>query len=210
MIKYNNASKGLWKMFIAVIGIIAVAVLTILISFFSEFVSERYTLTVINTLVVIVLMLSVIWFSVFSLVGIIQAGRDIDGFKIAEKLTIIGIIVKLVGEIKLFSAIAEFCGTIIGLAIVYYICTSVAAVLDREGYGSIAKKGERVWKINLICTVISAACAFVALIPSLLFIAKVTDIIASLATLYADVLYLIFLKQSSDTFACITEPNGEF
>ena len=180
MSNYAEASQGLRKMFIAQIGAIVC--------------------TVIGAIPIIGLIgaLGALVFSVISIIGLHQAGKDIEGCKTALYLTVANIVVSLLGQIKAISGVADIVGKIISLAIVYFVCTSVAAVLKSEGHAGIAAKGEKVWSINLICTVVSVICSILALIPLINIIAGIASFVIVIVSIYAGILYIIFLKQSSE------------
>ena len=79
----------------------------------------------------------------------------------------------------------------------YFVCTSVAETLRRTGSEEIAKSGDLVWKVNLICYLASILISVLALVPVLGVLAVVGSFVVTIAELVAAILYLIFLYKSS-------------
>ncbi len=183
MSNYPEASQGLRKMFIAEIGAIFATIIGII------------------PIIGIIGAIAAIVFAVISIIGLNQAGKEIEGCKKALYLTIANIVVNLLGNIKVLSGICGIVDAIISLAIVYFVCTSVAAVLQSEGHAGVAAKGQKVWNINLVCTIISVICSILAIIPLINIIAGIITFIVAIVSIYAAILYLIFLKQSSEALA---------
>ena len=123
MNQYVNAGQGLKKVFIAAIGAIVCAVLMII--------------PVIN----LIASIGAIVFLVISLLGLNQAGKEIDGCKTAFILTIVNLVVRILAVPFAGSAVLSFIftlvGTIISFLVTYYVCTSVSAALSTIGAGEV-------------------------------------------------------------------------
>lgn len=78
----------------------------------------------------------------------------------------------------------------------YYICKSTGDLLrDVKNYG-LANKGDHVWNVNKTCLIVMAVCLVVAFIPILNILAAFTTLVVLVVTIYASVVYLIYLYQS--------------
>lgn len=182
MENYQNAGSGLKKMFIAEVGAIICAVLSII--------------PIINILAGI----GLIVFAVISLVGLYSAGKDIEGCKTAFMITIVNVIFTVLGvffKTGIFGAIISIVGDILGFLAVYYVCTSVSDVMTQIGASEVSEKGNTVWKINLVCYILMAVIAVLSLIPGINLVAGVVGVVISIVSIVADVLYMIFLSKSS-------------
>ena len=132
---YQNASGGLKKMYIAELGAIVCAVLSII------------------PLVNIIAAIAAIVFMVLSIVGLYCAGKDIPGCQKAFMVTIISLVVsvfKAIFKTGIMSAIFAIAGDVLSFLVVYLVCTSVAEVMVQLAAPDIADKGNSVWKINLV------------------------------------------------------------
>lgn len=177
----QNAGAGLKKMFIASIGAIICSVLLFI--------------PIINILAAI----GALVFGILSLVGLYTAGKDIAGCKTAFTITIINLVVSILGNIfktGILGSIVTIAGYVLSLLSVYYVCTSVAEVMNSINAGDVAQKGYTVWKINLVCYIVDIVIAVLALIPVLNVIAGVAAIIVAIVSLVASILYMVFLNQS--------------
>lgn len=179
---YSNAGSGLKKVFICQIGSLICTVLMII--------------PLINFLVPIASCV----FLIFGLIGLNEAGKDIEGCKTAFYLTI----TQLVIAVLLNFLDAGITKTILSTAIsitdffaLYFVCSSVAKVLRARSYEDIAAKGEMIWKINLafyIGKIIVSLLTFLPLLEVLVFPIQIIMVVASLA---AGILYITFLYKSS-------------
>lgn len=178
---YPNAGAGLKKMFIASVGAIVCAVLAFI--------------PLINILAAIAALV----FLIISMVGLFGAGKDIAGCKTAFTITIIRIVVDLIGNFfktGFMNALFTIASDVLSLLVVYYVCTSVAAVMNQIGAADIAQKGLTVWKINLVCTIISIAATLISLIPLIGVLGTVINVVIAIVAIVAGILYMIFLNKS--------------
>lgn len=179
---FQNAGAGLRKMFIAAIGTIICTVLMII--------------PVVNFVAVI----GVFVFGILSLVGLYGAGKDIQGCKNAFIITIINLVVSILTSLfatNFLGTLLSIAGSVLSFLVVYFVCTSVAEVMNQIGAADVASKGETVWKINAVCYVVVIAIAILGRIPVLSAIASVANIAVTIASLVASILYMIFLNKSS-------------
>ena len=176
------ASKGLKKMFIAQIGGTVCIVLAVL------------------PLINIVAVIAALAFSILSIVGLYEAGRNIDGCKTAFMLTIANMALSVVSGIAgtgVIGLLLSIGGMVLQFLVTYFVCTSVAETLRRTGSEEIAKSGDLVWKVNLICYLASILISVLALVPVRGVLAVVGSFVVTIAELVAAILYLIFLYKSS-------------
>ena len=79
-------------------------------------------------------MIGSIVFMVISIVGLNQAGKEIEGCKTAFILTIVTLIVSIVGaffKTGILSTLFSIANSVLSLMVAYYVCTSVAAVMNQ-------------------------------------------------------------------------------
>ena len=178
---YQNAGAGLKKMFIAEVGLIVCTVLLLI--------------PIINILAAI----GTLVFAIISMVGLYGAGKDIEGCKNAFTITMIGIVVKVFGSLVkkgVLGVLFAIASDVLSFLVVYYVCTSVAEVMTAMGASDIAQKGITVWKINLVCTVISAVASIIGLIPLIGLVSTVINLVISIVGIVAGIIYMIFLNKS--------------
>ena len=181
----QNAGSGLKKMFIASVGAVVCTVLLII------------------PIVNILAMFGALIFSIISLVGLNEAGKDIEGCKTAFLLTIVNVVINILKNIfgsGFLGVLLAIAGYIVGFLIVYFVCKSVADVLEQSD-PDVAKTGHMVWKINLVCYAAALVIAVLALIPVLNILAAAASIIIAIVALVASILYMIFLYKSSNALA---------
>ncbi len=180
MTSYYEASAGLRKMYIAAIGVIISAILAII-----------PVLSIVGAIGAIV-------FAVVSFVGLCQAGKEIEGCKTAMILTIVGIVVNIFEAILGESIITSLLSSILDMAVTYFVCMSVSEVLSKEGHEDVAAKGTKAWKVYFICDILMIVCKILLLIPGINIFAIVPYFLVGLAGIYASIIYMIFLKRSSE------------
>lgn len=187
MKKYENAASGLKMMFIASIGAIVAGVVSVI-----------PILGIIGSIAALV-------FAIMSLLGLNKAGRDIEGCKKAFMMTIgqiiLNVLTNFLGGVPVVGLILNLASYVVSFLIVYFVCTSVAAVMREIGQDSIASTGETVYKINLVCYVVMIVAVILALIPALLIIAGIVSFVVGIAAIVAEILYMIFLYKSSNALA---------
>ncbi|MDD6160845.1 MAG: hypothetical protein PUB51_06935, partial [Oscillospiraceae bacterium] len=70
-------------------------------------------------------------------------------------------------------------------------------LLRRSGADAVAKTGDTVWKINLLCTVVGVVLSLLSGIPILGAVATVLNVLVSLVQIVGGILYIIFLYKSA-------------
>lgn len=183
---YNYAGPGLKKMFVAAIGAIVC------------------TLFAIIPIINIVAAIGALVFAVVSMIGLHEAGKEIEGCKTAFTITIVSIAVSFIGglveDIAILNMLFTIAESVCSLLITYYVCTSVAAELRGIGANDVADSGEKVWKLNAGCYIVSIGVAILSIIPLINILAGVLGIIVAIVSIVASVIYMIFLNKSYKAF----------
>lgn len=174
MNRYPNAAEGLKLIF------------------YSQIVSIIGTLLAVIPLVGVILILVA---GVMNLMGLNKAAADDDGYRTAFQLTIAAVILKLVGVFVLPNLLGQ-AASILSLAVLYFVCTTTARLLRSVDQHDLADRGELVWKINLVCTVVSVVCYILAYIPVLNVLAAIVAVVVAIVSLVGAILYLLFLSKS--------------
>lgn len=179
----QEAKAGLNKLFIAQIGAIACVILALI------------------PVVGLVAGLAAWVFIILGILGLWQAGKDIEGCKTAFMLTIAGLVVVVLHtflQTGILGTILALADTLLDLAVIYFVCHSVGEVLTKNGSNDVAKLGNTVWLINLVCALVSVVVVILALIPVLgAVIAGIGSFLVAIASLVGGVLYIMFLYKSS-------------
>lgn len=184
MYKYKNAPTGLYVMYIAQIGSIVSAIITVLFS-------QSFVLSIIGALATLV-------FAIIYLIGLNTAGKDIDGCKTAFIITIINIIVSVVGLITGQKGFTDLLGYIFNILVVYNVCTSVATILRTEGKEYLAEKGQTAWIMFLVADLIEIVCYLLAFVRSLYALAFILILVSLIVLIVSSIIYIGFLKNSSE------------
>lgn len=183
---YNYAGPGLKKMFIAAIGAIVC------------------TLFAIIPIINIVAAIGALVFAVISMIGLHEAGKEIEGCKTAFVITIASIVVGFIGglveKITILNMLFTIADAVCSLLVTYYVCTSVAAELRGIGANDVADSGEKVWKLNAGCYIVSIVVAILSVIPIINIIGGILGFIVAIVSLVAMVIYMIFLNKSYKAF----------
>lgn len=177
MNNYENAGLGLKKLYIAEIGVLVCTVLAFI--------------PIINILAAVGLLV----FAIISLVGLFQAGKDIKGCMTAFILTIVSAVCNL---FKSFGgSVISIVTTILSFLVMYFVCTSVAEVMNNIQQPDIAQKGQTVWKISLGCTIASVVILILAFVPGLRGLATIANVVVAIISIVNIILYMLFLGKSS-------------
>lgn len=221
MYQYFNAAQGLKKMFIAQIGIIicTVCVLIAATGTFFFVAAGSAGLVFLFGLLTFVAAIGIIVFYIINLIGIYGAGKDIKGCKTAFMLTIVNLVVNVIERglnsfVKLkrewaagydisvlsslsnLSYIFKIAGTVFLILTTFYVCKSVATVMLSIGAKDVSAMGENVWKITLVCNIVSIVIIIRSLILGIGMITTAFLIVAGIISLVALIMYIIFLYKS--------------
>lgn len=180
---YVNAGAGIKKMYIASLGSLICAVLLIV--------------PVLNILAAIAALV----FMVMSMIGLYQAGNDIDGCRSAFGLTIANIVVSVVGALfqsGIMHIIVQIAGYVISFMVTYLVCTSVGDVMNRIGAADAAHSGDLAWKISAVCYVVMILVAIVMMLPVFGILAGIVgSLIVLIPSVLSAIFYMLFLGKSN-------------
>ena len=129
--------------------------------------------------------------------GLFKAAGDDEGYRTAFYLTIAEVVVNLISAFfKSGGIVKSLLSIVVGLAIVYYVCTTTANLLHAVGQEQQSAKGRTVWLIYLICALVSVVVQILAIVPILNILAAAIGIIMLIVQLVGYILYLVFLYKS--------------
>ena len=177
--QYKNAAQGLKYKFIAELVAIACAAIMI-----------------IPLLGTILGLYGMIACNIVSILGLYLISRDIPGCRIAFMVTIIDVVFDVA---RIISGNLWFMGVIsqiLGFLALFFVCKSLSEDLREHGMLENADRAEVVWKINLVCTVISIVVSIMMYIPLINLLGILLGFVNSLAEIVGGVLYFIFLYKS--------------
>lgn len=139
---------------------------------------------------------------VLTLVGLNTASPTNPSFKTAMAASIINIVVSLVGVLfpagGFLNILASTANSVLGLAVVYFVCIASTELVEEKGDPTLAQKGRFVWKLTAVCTGCSILFSLVVFIPGLTVMATIASVAAAIVGLVGTVLYLIFLNRAAN------------
>lgn len=143
--------------------------------------------------------LGILFFLVLHIMGLYEAGKDIEGCRKAFILSIVSALMTILSAspliiISILASLAR-CGTEFGA--VYLICTSVSEETDRIGAMDVRKEGVTAWQVNAACYGLIALCTLLGGVLHTDAIEMLTTIAFMLIPLLAKVFYMLFLKACS-------------
>ena len=135
---------------------------------------------------------------VLNLVALYAAGKLEKGYNTAFTLSIAGIIVNVISAFAgngVFGTLVDIVSLVVSLGVLYFVINTTNGLLNDN---ELIAKGEKIWKINLICTVIVVVLSLMAFISVL---AGILAIVIAIVEIVATILYLIYLYKSSQALA---------
>lgn len=141
---------------------------------------------------------------VFYLMGLSKAGSAHPGFKTALILVVVNLVLAVINTFAgatVIGTVITIVTPIINFLTVSYVCNSSAELLRSVGDEVTALRGGTVRMIYLVCMVVGFACSILAVVPALAMAASVIGIVSSIASLVGLVIYMGFLKKSSESLA---------
>lgn len=186
MVQYPNAASGLKKIFLAQIIAIVGAILCII--------------PVTNIVGLILALVS----TVFYFLGIMEAAKDSEGYGSALTFTIVEFVLGLMSlflrSVPILGKLIDLAGDVCSIVVLYYICKTTSGLLRNINCNHFAADGDRVWNINKTCLIITAICTVLAIIPLINLIAALILIVIVIVQIYSGIIYIIFLKNSYQSF----------
>lgn len=130
-------------------------------------------------------------FTVYHMIGLREAGKDLAGCKKAFVLSIVSLVLIILsispyGYVRVPASLVR-CGT--EFLIVHLVFTSVSQVTDCIGTVDVRQEGKMAWQVNAVCYGLIAA----ATILDWMFIQMFCTIVIMLAALLAKVFYMLLL-----------------
>lgn len=140
---------------------------------------------------------------VLNLLALYGASKLNEGYKNAFYLSIAGIVISVIALFAsgVFGTIVGIVSTIVHLALLFFVVTTTCSLLDDRGESAVSAKGKNVWKLNLICTIVSVILSVLMLIPVLSVIAAVLTVVVAIVEIVAYIIYLVFLNKSYKALA---------
>ena len=99
--------------------------------------------------------------SIIYLVGLYNAGKDINGCANAFVLNIIS---SLTSFNVLFAMLFSVAAAVLTFMVTYQVCTSVSDVVGSRGHNDIASLGKSTWIVFLIGSILNVVVAIVAVV----------------------------------------------
>lgn len=127
------------------------------------------------------------------LVGLYQAAGADEGYRTAFYVEVAALVLSV---LAVFIGVLDILISILNLVLVYLVCTTTANLLMARGDPATAQRGMLVWKVNLVCMVVSVVCSILSIIPLVNLMALVVLIPTAIAGLVGGILYLMFLYGS--------------
>ena len=127
------------------------------------------------------------------LVGLHEAAGADEGYRTAFYVQLATLVLSV---LSIFVGALDIFTSILSLVSVYLVCITTANLLSAKGDLAMAARGRLVWKINLVCAVVSVVCSVLSIIPVANLLALVIAVPAAIAGLVGGILYLMFLYGS--------------
>lgn len=106
--------------------------------------------------------------SIIYLVGLYNAGKDINGCANAFVLSIISLVCNIISSLTsfnvLFAMLFSVAAADLTFMVTYQVCTSVSDVVGSRGHNDIASLGKSTWIVFLIGSILNVVVAIVAVV----------------------------------------------
>ena len=96
-------------------------------------------------------------------------------------------------------------GLLLGVYVVYLVCTAAGQLLTVNGYTVLAAKGRTVWKVYLVCSIVLVCFMGMALLRFMVIVATMVLVGTAVAALVGVILYLMFLNNA---YHALLGPEG--
>lgn len=135
---------------------------------------------------------------IITLLGLKQAAIDEEGYNKAFLFTIINLLVGFFNKGDgILASLMGIVSSILALCIVHAVCNATSSLLNAIGESSLSGRGNTIWMLYLVCTVISVVCAVLCIIPIINILAAVAAFITAIVAIVAAIMYMVFIYQSS-------------
>ena len=149
---------------------------------------------------------------ILTLIGLYQCRKDDSGCRTAFTLVIVQLVTNLLSRFipGIIGTIFLLATDVLGLASLYFVYTTTNRLLKTVGAEErITDRGVAVWRINVICTVIIMVCQLLQMIPNeaLMIFAFVVTLIACIAQIVGDIMYILFLRDACRALESYVPPE---
>ena len=156
---------------------------------------------------IIAAVLSIIAF-ILEIVGLGQAQKDDNLFRMAFFCVIAGIVFTVIGVIvagsPVVSAILTLLGAIASFLIIFFVIKGIQSVAEKLGDSALVAKAKRLFMIIVITYIASFVINFVATLlkanPAVITVAGILAIIAAIVEIISIFLYIGLLKHAKESF----------
>lgn len=150
--------------------------------------------------------------SIIYLVGLYNAGKDINGCANAFVLSIISLVCNIISSLTsfnvLFAMLFSFAAAVLTFMVTYQVCTSVSDVVGSRGHSDIASLGKSTWIVFLIGSILNVVVAIVAIvIPFADVIIVGMSVVSTMVQIIVQLFYATFLSRSSVQKICSCSGN---
>lgn len=147
--------------------------------------------------------------SIIYLVGLYNAGKDINGCANAFVLSIISLVCSIISLVcniissltsfnVLFAMLFSVAAAVLTFMVTYQVCTSVSDVVGSRGHNDIASLGKSTWIVFLIGSILNVVVAIVAVvIPFADVIIVGMSVVSTMVQIIVQLFYATFLSRSS-------------
>ena len=135
--------------------------------------------------------------SIIYLVGLYNAGKDINGCANAFVLSIISLVCNIISSLTSFNVLSV-AAAVLTFMVTYQVCTSVSDVVGSRGHNDIASLGKSTWIVFLIGSILNVVVAIVAVvIPFADVIIVGMSVVSTMVQIIVQLFYATFLSRSS-------------
>ena len=150
--------------------------------------------------------------SIIYLVGLYNAGKDINGCANAFVLSIISLVCNIISSLTsfnvLFAMLFSVAAAVLTFMVTYQVCTSVSDVVGSRGHNDIASLGKSTWIVFLIGSILNVVVAIVAVvIPFADVIIVGMSVVSTMVQIIVQLFYATFLSRSSVQKICSCSGN---
>lgn len=137
-----------------------------------------------------------------SIYGVYTLTQADTNYQTAFILTIANFVVSLISAVifrsGFMNSVFRMLSTILGFLVVYFICTTTGTLLSGID-NKLVDKSNQLWKLYLICTVVSIVCTLLSVIPIINILAGLVVFVIAIVQTVAAIMYLVFLWSSQKT-----------
>ena len=131
---------------------------------------------------------------VLFLVGLHEAAGADEGYRAAFYVEIAMLALSV---LNLFLGVLGIFTSALSLVTVYLVCSTTSSLLSAKGVLAAAARGQLVWKIYVVCAVVSIICSILLIFQLLNVLGLVIAVPNAIASLVGSILYMVFLYQAS-------------